>query len=199
MGSAQYVAVLSRMIFDEPAVYGLIQTLQSHCLRHGIQVRWGSTPATPSFQALIDRHYVPFCREAILSCLAVGFVAYRLRRAGHVLVPEALPLGTFAWTVCPSAKRASKVARVKRSDGEEPPLLIYDVTTSYCNNDDIYIFDYVSPQGTLLCFSPLATLIPLYNALVSVREIDVRAMDLNAKPCVVLEEQVLFFFNNCYS
>jgi hypothetical protein len=138
---------------------------------------------------------VPFCREAILSCLAVGFVAYRLRRAGHVQVPEALPLGTFSWTVCPSANRATKVARVKRSapDGEEAPLLIYNVTSSYCS-DDIYIFDYVPPQATLLCFSPLASLIPLYNALVSVREIDVRAMDLNAKPCVVLEEQVLFFF-----
>ena len=187
--SAQYTHILSKMIFDEPTVYGLIEALQSMCLRHGISVRWGPTPATPSFQAHIQRHYVPFCREAILSFLAVGFVPYRLRQTGHVTIPEVLPLGTFVWSVCPSANRATKITKVSsETSSRNEPLLMYDVTSSQCR-DPIYVFNYAQPHGTLICYSPLATLIPIYNSLLSVREIDLSATLLNAKPCMVLEEQ----------
>ena len=50
------------MIYDEPCVFGLISMLQSFCLRHGMHIRWGNTPPTPSFQEHIQKHYVPFCR-----------------------------------------------------------------------------------------------------------------------------------------
>jgi hypothetical protein len=49
--SSQYVRVLSKMIFDEPCVYGMITNQQSMSLKHGISVRWSNnTPPTPSFQ-----------------------------------------------------------------------------------------------------------------------------------------------------
>ena len=58
----EYVRVISKMIYDEPCVFGLISMLQSFCLRHGMHIRWGNTPPTPSFQEHIQKHYVPFCR-----------------------------------------------------------------------------------------------------------------------------------------
>jgi hypothetical protein len=188
--SSQYIQIISKMIFDEPAVYGMIANLQSMCLKHGIMVRWGHTPATPSFQAHIQRHYVPFCREAIVCFLAVGFVPYRLRKVGHATVPEALPLGTFSWSVCPSANRATKAMRTtaETASSSSGPLLIYDVTSTHCS-EPLHVFNYVHPHATLNCYSPLAALIPLYNALLSVREVDLRAMLLNAQPSLVLEEQ----------
>jgi len=51
--SGKYVQVISKMIYDEPIVMGMVSLLQGMCLRHGIFVRWGFTPATPSFQACV--------------------------------------------------------------------------------------------------------------------------------------------------
>ena len=48
--STQYVHTLSKMINDEPSVFGMISIVQGCCLRQGIFVQWGATPATPSFQ-----------------------------------------------------------------------------------------------------------------------------------------------------
>ena len=91
--SGEYVRLLTRMLFDEPCVANAVQTIQAHCLRHGIVVRWGHTPPTPAFQKHLRAHYEPFCREAVQAFLAVGFAAYRLRREGNNIVPELLPLG----------------------------------------------------------------------------------------------------------
>ena len=51
--SSQYVQLISQMIFDEPCVYGMITNQQSMSLKHGIMVRWGHTPPTPSFQVIL--------------------------------------------------------------------------------------------------------------------------------------------------
>jgi hypothetical protein len=51
--SSDYVKIISKMMYDEPSIFGMISMLQSFCLRHGIIVRWGHTPPTPSFQVLL--------------------------------------------------------------------------------------------------------------------------------------------------
>ena len=51
------------------------------------------------------------------------------------------------------------------------------------------MFNFVQPHSTLICFSPLATLIPQYNALLSVRQLAMRTMEINAQNSLVLEEQ----------
>jgi hypothetical protein len=84
-----------------------------------------------------------------------------------------LPLGTFTWTV-----KACK----------EGPLLCYDVHCAHCK-DTIHVFPYMQPHGTLICYSPLATLVPHYNALLSMREFSAQAMSWNARPRMALEEQ----------
>ena len=72
-----YVNVISKMIYDEPCIFGMISMLQGFCLRHGIIVRWGQAPPTPAFQAHIQKYFVPFCKQAIQSFLAVGFAPFR--------------------------------------------------------------------------------------------------------------------------
>lgn len=201
--SSQYVRILSKMIFDEPCVYGMIANQQSMSLKHGISVRWGHTPPTPSFQDHINRHYLPFCKDAILLFIAVGFVPFRIRQDGPTRIPEVLPLGTFAWTVCGSdqqhAKRKRenddpKSSKSKKSSGNGP-LLVYDVTCTYCK-DDIHVFNFVQPHAMLECFSPLAALIPQYNALLAVRTLALRTMEFNAKNNLVLEQQDKLLINS---
>lgn len=196
--SSDYIRIITKMIYDEPCVMGSISMLQSCCLRQGIMLRWGNTPPTPSFHRHIQKHFLPFCREAILSCLAVGFVPFRLRRENHLVVPEVLPLGTYTWSVTRN-EQASK--RRKTLDAEptripcNPPLLKYEVNCAYCD-DEIHVFNYVTPQATLTCFSPLSGLIFHYNTLLALRELAQRAEVWNARPNIVLEEQEKTFIND---
>ena len=194
--SSDYVRIITKMIYDEPCVMGAISMLQSLCLRQGIMLRWGTTPPTPSFHRHIQQHFVPFCREAILSCLSVGFVPFRLRREtrnSNLVVPEVLPLGTYTWSVTRNEQRSAK--RQKGVILPNPSLLKYEVSCSYCE-DEIHVFNYVQPQATLTCFSPLSGLIFHYNNLLSLRELALRAEVWNARPNMVLEEQEKTFIND---
>lgn len=213
--SNDYVRLITKMIYDEPCVMGSISMLQGCCLRQGIMLRWGNTPPTPSFQTHIQQHFVPFCREAILSCLAVGFVPYRLRRDSNhnnLVVPEVLPLGTYTWSVTRNEQNShvgggggKQTKRPKLGNGINearppeilinPPLLKYEVSCSYCE-DEIHVFNYIQPQATLTCFSPLSGLIFHYNNLLSLRELALRAEVWNARPNIVLEEQEKTFIND---
>lgn len=60
-----------------------------------------SVQATKAFQKHLDKYYLPFCIEAIRCFFICGFVPWHLRRLKSTgdLVPEVLPLGTFAWHV----------------------------------------------------------------------------------------------------
>jgi hypothetical protein len=73
------------------------------------------------------------------------------------------------------------------SSQESQGLLIYDVKCAYCT-DEIHVFNYMAPQSTLNCFSPLASLITQYNYLLSMRQLNMRAMEINSKINVVMEE-----------
>lgn len=199
--STDYIRLITKMIYDEPSVMGSIAMLQSCCLRQGIVLRWGNTPPTPSFHAHIQKHFLPFCREAILSCLAVGFVPFRLRREGNLVIPEVLPLGTYTWSVTRNEQRQSSDKKRKAAEWHpsqivsNPPLLKYEVNCSYCE-DQIHVFNYITPQATLTCFSPLSGLIFHYNTLLSLRELAQRAEIWNARPNIVLEEQEKTFIND---
>lgn len=169
----EYVRILTRMLHDEPAITSAISTLQNHCLRHGVMLKWGDTPPTPSFQRHIREYYEPFCMDAILSFVAVGFAPFRLRREGAHTVPEVLPIGTYTWSVA-----RSQQAKRQREDGSSvprevpmhnPPLLRYDVVCSHCD-DAIYVFNYQTPHPHLTCNSALASLMTQFLALEVLRK-----------------------------
>ena len=131
-------------------------------------------------------------REAIQSCVSVGFVPFRIRREGKTLIPEVLPLGTYSWTV--NSCRNKRFKASEQEEGASMPLLFYDVTSLYCK-EPIHVFNYVMPHANLTCFSPLASLIPQYNTLVSLRELSLHAIAWNSKPSIVLEEQEKLLLN----
>jgi len=152
-------------------------------------------------QKHIQKHFVPFCKDAIQSFLAVGFVPFRIRRhAGEAWVPEVLPLGTYTWSVnmTESAKKRKRTAaaddKEEDDDSEGAPLLFYDVLCTYCR-DKIHVFNYMQPHATLNCYSPLASLIPQYNTLLSLRENALQAVHWNATPKMALEEQEKVMIN----
>ena len=144
---------------------------------------------------------MPFCKDAILLFIAVGFVPFRIRQDGPTRVPEALPLGTFSWTVCGSdARHRRKRGREEEEEGSKTskrsePLLVYDVTCTYCK-DDVHVFNFIQPHAMLECFSPLAALIPQYNALLAVRSLALRTMEFNARNNLVLEQQDKLMINS---
>jgi hypothetical protein len=98
-GSSEFVNILAMMMHDEASVQQAIYLIQQHCLSGGLNVSFqNNTHPTQHFENHIQRHFVPFCRDAIRSFLAVGFAPYRLRtlRDG-CMVPEILPIGTYSW------------------------------------------------------------------------------------------------------
>jgi len=133
-----------------------------------------------------------------VSFLAVGFVPFRIRAsASGCMVPEVLPLGTYSWSVNMSSNKRQRYncSSSSSSTSSYEPLLCYDVISTYCK-DKIHVFNYVQPHATLNCYSPLSSLIPCYNALLSMRELSLRGMVLNSKPNLCLEEQEKVMINS---
>ena len=185
-GTLDYTQILTSMLYDEPCVMSAVAALQAHCLRHGVILRWGHRVPTPSFQRHISEYYEPFCRDAILSFLTVGFAPFRLRKEGNNTVPELLPFGTYTWNV--ARTKQAKRPRGNTEPMHNPPLLRYDVISSHCD-DPIHVFNFCPPQANLNCTSPLASCITHYLTLLSLRESAKRAEDWNSRVNLALEEK----------
>jgi len=54
----------------------------------------------------------------------------------------------------------------------------------------------MQPHATLNCYSPLSSLIPQYNSLITTREYALQATCWNAKPKMALEEQDKVMLNS---
>jgi hypothetical protein len=206
MGSSEYVNVLSVMMHDEASVRQAIYLTQQHCLSGGLTVTFqNNAQPTHHFEQHIHRYFLPFCRDAIQSFLAVGFAPYRFRtlRDG-CKVPEILPIGTYSWnvsrapTVLPKAwyydrsKHHMGVADSPAYLGakrDETPMLSYEVTSGYTDTPpNVYVF--TQPSTLFQCTSALSTLVQPYRMLCHKRECTLRADQFNSKPAVVFEEQL---------
>jgi hypothetical protein len=128
------IRILTTMMRDEPVVRQGIRMVQSHCLSGGISLRFGEagTEPTPSFQRHVEFYYTEFCREAIEAFMAVGFVPYRLREAPNgATVPEVMPIGSYAWSVTPTATgRRRPTQWVATVDGRLPSSSTTTTTTT---------------------------------------------------------------------
>jgi len=214
----ELVRNLSILIHDEPVVQMAIRVLTAHCLGGGgIQLRYGGTTVpSPNFQRYLDKYFYPFCKDAIVLYLAVGFVPYRIRKNEKgAKVPEALPLGTFTWHVgrgnqdtvatpwASIGKPPSSGAESQQEDsadnegasGNNQPILKYIVNSAYCR-DAIHVFNFVNPQILFSCTSPLASLIQPFLTLAHKRECTLRADAFNCTPSMVFEQQDKVLLND---
>ena len=198
-----YVNTLALMMHDEASVRQAIYLTQQHCLSGGLTVTFqNNAQPTPHFENHIQRYFVPFCRDAIQSFLAVGFAPYRLRtlRDG-CKVPEILPIGTYSWnvsrapTTLPKAwyfdrsKHHMGVADNAAGKKDETAMLCYEVTSGYTDVPPS-VYAFTQPSTFFQCTSALSTLVQPYRMLCHKRECTLRADQFNSKPAVVFEEQL---------
>ena len=193
---------LLHMVFHEPVMRQVTRLVQNHCLSGGLHMHFASNvPPTPNFARHIEHYYTEFCRDAIFSCLAVGFVPYRVRRLPNgAQIPEVLPLGTYTWYVARGATPPQSTlwqtidgrAPPTRSADEEAaasvPMLRYEVSTVYCK-DPIHVYEYERPNPQYQCSSAFYSLLPCYLRLCQKRECSRRADTFNSQPSIVFEQQ----------
>ena len=189
--TGDYIRVLRSMLYDEPCVMSALRLLQARCLQNGLDVRWSNnTPPTPAFGSHLRRYYEPFCCDAIVASLLVGFVPYRLRAEGTHMVPEVLPFGTYTWSVMRSDQRyPDSDAATDRKRKRAGSLLEYVISTSFCAAEEVHVKAYSMPDGTLTCTSPLSTLITSYNRLLQMRRSSENAEMWNSRTNIVFEER----------
>ena len=194
-GCNEIIRDLAFMINHEPSVQSALRLMQSFCLVGGVQLKYGgTTPPTPRFAQHLQRHFLPFCRDAIESFLTVGFAPYRIRTTETgARVPELLPLGTYTWYVARNVNNMGQWGTVMEAapgatapkKGQEP-FLRYEINSMYCS-DPIHIHVFVPPQALFLCSSPLASLLACYGHLLNKRECAYRADQFNSQPSMVME------------
>ena len=84
---------LAHLIFSENAyVFACIQRLSANLLRHGLLAQRGENPATPDFERVVERYYVPFCKDALREMLLFGIVTWDITTTAEgVQVPHVIP------------------------------------------------------------------------------------------------------------
>jgi hypothetical protein len=166
---AESQSLLLELITSEPTVIQCFKIVESTCLSQGIFCRLDGEEVTDKFQRFIEDYYVPFCKAAIHSIYAFGFVPWRLRKVGKGdMVPEVLPPGTFNWhtELGPSEKRGYDKRKPEdaQSDenGDQSRLVVYRVipTAGGVKQEDVHIFTVNPPSLDISVNSNLYATVP---------------------------------------
>jgi hypothetical protein len=206
--SEETVRALMSMIQNEPVVRQVLRLVQNHCLSGGLHLRFGhdsNVPPTPLFARHVEHYYTQFCRNAIVSFLAVGFVPYRIRSMRDaVQIPEVLPLGTYSWRVTRSSTPLRSTVWHQHVDGRvglhpphpqrrrnneeaDTPLLRIEVVSALANQE-VFVYEFEPLNALFPCASVFASLIPGYFRLLHKRECVRRADEFNSHCSLVLEQ-----------
>ena len=136
--------LLWELVTHEPTVLQCFGIVEATCMAQGLFCRIDDVPCSDAFQRFLDRHYVPFCRQAIRACFTYGFVPWHVRQLeSGDRVPEVLCNGTFNWrTEIPS--RTTPALRQQRDAG----LVAYRVQITAAldiRDDDVDIYVHTVP------------------------------------------------------
>jgi hypothetical protein len=163
-------SLLLELITSEPTVMQCFKIVESTCLSQGIFCRLEGEEVTEKFQRFIEDHYIPFCKAAIQSIYAFGFVPWRVRKVGKGdTVPEVLPPGTFNWhtELGPNEKRQNEKRKqddtpLSDEDSDSSRLVVYRVipTAGGVKQEDIHIFTVNPPSLDISVNSNLFATVP---------------------------------------
>jgi hypothetical protein len=137
--------LLWELVTHEPTVLQCFGIVEATCMAQGLLCRVGGAPCTDEFQRFVDRHYIPFCRQAIRACFTYGFVPWYVRKLeSGDQIPQVLCNGTFHWrTEIPS--RAGPALRQQRDCG--PVAYRVQITAPIdLTDDDVEIFVHTPPS-----------------------------------------------------
>ena len=123
---AESYHLLLELLTSEPFLQECLQIIENTCLCRELEFSVGGSesaaPPSKKFKAFINRHWYPFLKAAIKQQHGLGFVVWTVRtlESGDK-IPEALPLGTFTWTVEPDKSgKASLKYRIQLGIEEVP-------------------------------------------------------------------------------
>ncbi len=138
--------LLWELMAHEPTVLQCLGIMEATCLSQGLFCKIGGERCGDDFQRFLDRHYAPFCRQAIRAIIAYGFVPWRVRRLrkGGDEVPEVIPMGTFTWTTEIPSVQSSNAPR----QDPDPGLVTYRVRLTAqmgIKDEDVELFVVYPP------------------------------------------------------
>lgn len=117
--------LLLELSSQEPTLQACFKIIESTCLARGVGLKVRGRNVQPSFQAFLDRFYLPFAETAIRHFFTLGFVPWRLRRISTGdCVPEVVPLGMFTWSIDSIPNRVQPPRPKRRKEDGEKPLLL---------------------------------------------------------------------------
>lgn len=165
---AESQSLLLELITSEPTVIQCFKIVESTCLSQGIFCRLDGDEVTERFQRFLDEYYVPFCKAAIRSIYAFGFVPWRLRKVGKGdVIPEVLPPGTFNWHTELGPNQYTHYDKRKAQeddqyDGDSSRLVVYKVipTAGGVKQEDIFVFTVTPPSLDISVNSNLFATVP---------------------------------------
>lgn len=166
---AESQALLLELGTCEPTLQQCFKIIESTCLSQGIYCSVDGTEVSVDFQRFIDKHYVPFLKDALRSMIIFGFVPWRVRRlrSGDE-VPEVLPPGTFNWytEVGPSVDTRQYVHGRKRKHmqgvDDDTRLVVYRVmpTAAGLKEEDVRVYTSSSPSLEITTNSIMTATVP---------------------------------------
>lgn len=83
---------LTHTVYKEnPYAFACVNRVAANVVRYGLKAMRGDDPATPEFEIVLERYYVPFCKEVLREVLLYGIVAWDVVKTDGQTVPYVIP------------------------------------------------------------------------------------------------------------
>lgn len=87
------------MLLEDLACSSCLRRLASWCLSNGITFKEDGQPLAPDLEAILQKAYSAFLRQAIIVMYMCGFIPWFTVKENGIPVPKVVPIGSFTWSV----------------------------------------------------------------------------------------------------
>ncbi len=159
MDIAESKLLLWELVTHEPTVLQCFNVIEATCMAQGLYCKIDGEACSDKFRKFLDRHYVPFCKQALRAFFTYGFVPWVVRELDDgEEIPEVLPNGTFHWYTEIPSKSAQAVVQQ-----DNPGLVTYRVKVTApldVKDEDVNVFVFVPPALDVSVYSMLYATVP---------------------------------------